>query len=636
MSTVLSPALSLANWASNGALTVTAYAGDGAVLLAFNLEESEARSHNLAGFAIQCSPPTWQPYFLSNRLNFTQPNTSDTTPQQRTWTSSHDAPFQKFHWVHFPEEIVAGDKGHHNFRYKVIARYNGHAGLEDGPAAEVAVDLSAQDFANFEFGFTRGYLTAQAYAHKFGNNDFRQEPKTLDYDTAPFEDQYQWLGYHARQMIFNLLKECVSDPGTTVDFFGYDLDEPDVLKLLEALGPRLRAFLDNAKLHTGTALEVQAHTRLVQSAGLANVKQGHFQRFAHDKIIIQKKNGQPVKVLTGSANFSVRGLYVQANNVMMFDNPDIAELYEKVFDEAFDDMSGFHSSELTAKWFPENDSEFTVPGIPKFQVSFAPHQDASVSLDKVTEALQNAKSSVLFAVMALSGGGDVIKTLNALHISGKIFSYGMTQAEAGFSVYKPGQPGILVPFAALDKHVPPPFDKEWRGGPGQVIHDKFIVIDFNGENPVVFTGSSNLAQGGEQQNGDNLLAIYDPVVAHAFAIEALRIVDHYQFRAALTAASDVHPLMLSSDTVHPWWERDYDPSSMYSVQRELLASSPSGEVVPAMAANEGGIIGVPGLTSGRRRHPEPPLTPGARHKTPGNGHSTKAQHTIKAGPGRKR
>jgi len=45
-------------------------------------------------------------------------------------------------------------------------------------------------------------------------------------------------------------------------------------------------------------------------------------------------------------------------------------------------------------------------------------------------------------------------------------------------------------------------------GLGQVIHDKFVVMDFNDQNPVLFTGSSNLAEGGEEQNGDYLLATY--------------------------------------------------------------------------------------------------------------------------------
>ncbi|HUJ94860.1 MAG TPA: phospholipase D-like domain-containing protein [Terriglobales bacterium] len=575
--------------ASANGLTVRAYAGDGDVLLAFSLDEDEVKSNKLAGFAIQCTPPIGQPYFLLNRINFSQAVTDDTTPQQTTWTSSYDAPFQKFYWVHFPSEIVAGEKGHHVYRYKVITRYCAASGLEDGPSVEISVDLSAQSFDNFEFGFTRGYLTSQAYAAKFQNKEIRPQQKSIDYDTAPYEAQYEWLGFHARQMIFDFLKECAADPSITVDLLAYDFDEPDIIKMFESLGHRLRAFLDNSKLHTGTALEVQTHTRLVQSAGLSNVKQGHFKRYAHDKIIIQKKNGEPTKVLTGSANFSVRGLYVQANNVLVFDNPDVAKLYEQMFDETFDDMSSFSSSPLAEQWFPKDDFELT--GIPKFRVSFAPHKDASASLNLVADAIKNAKSSVLFAVMELTGGGAVLQALQNMHLSGKVFSYGMTQSEKGFSVYKPGQPGILVPFAVLDKHVPPPFDKEWSGGSGQVIHDKFVVVDFNDENPVVFTGSSNLAQGGEQSNGDNLLAIYDPVVARAFAVEAIRLVDHYDFRATVSAPGvAVHPVMLSPcSSSTPWWERDYDPNDMHCVERELFALGPSGEsAIPHSTTGGGG------------------------------------------------
>jgi len=582
-------------------LTLTPYPGDGAVLLAFSLDPQQLNSNDLAGFAIQCTLPTVQPYYLFNRLNFSTKMTTNTTPEQRVWTSSQAAPFQKFHWLDFPPDMVPGGTVPHTYRYKVTARYCQGSTLVDGPSDEATVQLAPQQNGNFEFGFTRGYLTSQAYAAKFNNKDIRQEPKTLDYDTMPFQAQYEWLGYHARTMIFGLLQECVKDPSLTVDLFAYDLDEPDIIKMLEALGPRLRAFLDNASLHTGTALEVQAHTRLVNSAGLSNVKQGHFQRFAHDKVIIQKRNGVPTKVLTGSANFSVRGLYVQANNVMLFTDSQVAGLYEQVFEEAFIEMSSFSGSPLAAKWFDFPNQ----PNIPKFSVSFAPHKNASVSLDLVQNALNKANSSVLFAVMELGGSGPVLQTLQNLHLGGKVFSYGMTQSEAGFTVYKPGQPGVLVPFAALDKHVPPPFDQEWRGGPGQVIHDKFIVIDFNDANPVVFTGSSNLAEGGEQQNGDNLLAIYDPKVASAFAVEAIRLVDHYQFRAALQAATNVNPLSLSPcGNAQKWWHRDYDPNDIYNLQRELLALRPSGITsVPSGGAAGGRGRGAPAKTS------KPPAKP---------------------------
>jgi hypothetical protein len=56
-----------------------------------------------------------------------------------------------------------------------------------------------------------------------------------------------------------------------------------------------------------------------------------------------------------------------------------------------------------------------------------------------------------------------------------------------------------------------------------------VVCGLNGGDPVVYCGSSNLASGGEAANGDNLLAIHDADVATAFAIEALGLVDHYNF-----------------------------------------------------------------------------------------------------------
>jgi len=75
---------------SNNGLTVAAYAGDGDVLLAFSLDDSVLKQNHLAGFSIQLTPPNGQPAYLMNRLNFSQPITSGTTPQQqqKQWTSS--------------------------------------------------------------------------------------------------------------------------------------------------------------------------------------------------------------------------------------------------------------------------------------------------------------------------------------------------------------------------------------------------------------------------------------------------------------------------------------------------------------------------------------------------------------------
>ena len=159
---------------SNNGLTVAAYAGDGDVLLAFSLDDSVLKQNDLAGFSIQLTPPNGQPQFLMNRLNFSQAVTSGTTPQQqqKQWTTSQDAPFQKFHWVHCPSDVGPGQ-----YKYKVAARFCRGNALVDGPSAEVSLELAPQQAGNFAVGLTRGYVSSQAYVTKFKNAPIRPDPK---------------------------------------------------------------------------------------------------------------------------------------------------------------------------------------------------------------------------------------------------------------------------------------------------------------------------------------------------------------------------------------------------------------------------------------------------------------------------
>jgi phosphatidylserine/phosphatidylglycerophosphate/cardiolipin synthase-like enzyme len=188
----------------------------------------------------------------------------------------------------------------------------------------------------------------------------------------------------------------------------------------------------------------------------------------------------------------------------------------------------------------------------------------------VATAIQQAQSSVLYAIMELQGSGQVLDDIKALGSNPKIFGYGITQSAKGMTVYKPGAPnGVLTQFSFLQKQVPKTFLPEYSGGIGQVIHDKFVVVDFNGSNPWVFTGSSNLAAGGEQRNGDNLLAINDPAVAVAYGVEAIRLVDHYDFRTVMQSATSDQPLTLKPDSAN-WWAPYYDPSTARCTERALL------------------------------------------------------------------
>ncbi len=142
-----------------------------------------------------------------------------------------------------------------------------------------------------------------------------------------------------------------------------------------------------------------------------------------------------------------------------------------------------------------------------------------------------AIGNVMFAVMQLTGGynNPVYDALNAIHASASVYSYGISDAPAGTFLYQPSSPqGVLVTGKPSQATLPPPFDQV-LSPPGHEIHDKFVVCGLDGKDPVVYCGSSNLALGGEQENGDNLLEIHDEDVATVFAIEALGLIDHYNF-----------------------------------------------------------------------------------------------------------
>jgi hypothetical protein len=227
------------NKSSYDGLAVKVYTADGAVLFAFDLDQ--ALTPGFAGFAVQCTPPAsaGQPYYLTNRLDFSSPVTNQTAAGQEPDTPSNLAPFQKFRWAFFPHEVVEGV-----YTYTVTAMYfNSDGSLKSGPSTSVSAPVTAIQNGPLQIGFTRGFLSSQAYASKFGNRPFEPMPKSIDYDTTPYLPQYQWLGARARQMMLGFLQECLSDPTVTVDLFAYDLDEPDMINRFVQLGSRLRAVL---------------------------------------------------------------------------------------------------------------------------------------------------------------------------------------------------------------------------------------------------------------------------------------------------------------------------------------------------------------------------------------------------------
>ena len=552
--------------ASSGKLTFKLYRGEGVALLAFDLARP---TRDFVGFSVEVKYPDSNKWgALRNRLHFELPPDLE---RPRSFPST-EAPFQKFRWIHVPTEVKPG-----KFQYRVTAKYmNDDGELLDGDQVENSISLEAQTIDGFvNVGFTRGFASSQAYADKFNNEDGilpspgAASSASLKHNMAPFEENYAWLGFEARRLILEVLDQVAEDEDLTLDALIYECKEPDVLSRMEALGNRVRAIVDDHDEQGEKTSAESISAKRLDAAG-AEVKRMHFGRQQHNKVLIVRRNGKAIRALCGSTNFSLRGLYIQANNALLFDDKKVAAKYGELFDAYWDDAKGFRQNPLSQEWHVVRDQAKS-----RVSLCFSPHADSDLSLDPIAKTIENAESSILYSIVFLNQlTGTVREALDEL-MDRSLFSYGVAQRVGGLTVNKPDGSRGLLPFAFLAKNAPKPFKAEWSGqttGHSNMVHHKFLVADFNGKNPIVYTGSSNMAAGGEKANGDSLICIEDRKVAIAYAIEALRLFDHFHFRvnASEFGSTSLHLAKPPQPGEKPWFAQYYRKGHVKERDRKLF------------------------------------------------------------------
>lgn len=568
-----------ANRQTKDGFTLKLWRGERMSLLGFDVAQPEP---DLVGFAIECREPGkshYQP--LKNRIAFSYPQDPSVAVTGARLFSSLDAPFQKFRWMHFPHDPKPG-----KYRYRVTKLHMPADNVvQKGTPIVLDIPLDPVTYDGFlDVGFTRNFASSQAYADRYlgklpGDPIPAKADDGLDFAKLAGTDVYDWLGFEALDLLFAVLDQAVEDPSLTVDALAYDLNEPDIVARLEKLQNRLRVIVDDSGSHgPATSAETRAAERLKTSTG-GQMKRTHFQNLQHHKVIVLRRNNVPFKVLLGSTNFSFRGLYIQANNLLVFEDADIAGLFGRMFDRAFAAPAGFKNDPIAANWH-----FVQAPGRPAVRVCLSPHKDSDLSLSPVRAAIDQATSCVFYSVAFLSQmkSGPTKEAFDRL-IGRPVFSYGISNETGTLDVYKPDGTKGLVDFAYLAENTPEPFKKEWSGGQGINVHHKFVVTDFNLPSAKVYTGSSNLSPSGETGNGDHLIQIEDPKVATSFALEAVRIFDHLHFRVRMKEAAEEpdatkkkETLTLSKPTAlsgkPAWFESSYVPDTQRERDRKLFST----------------------------------------------------------------
>ena len=556
-------------------LTLKLWRGERMCLLGMDVTNPEP---DFVGFSIEVKSPGSPGFIpLRNRLAFSYPaNSAPSTIDSKQFPST-EAPFQKFRWVHFPQNPQSGA-----YAYRVTKLHMPKDGtLKAGDTATATISLDTHVYDNFlDVGFTRGYASSQAFTEKFGNQpNFFPPVKPAGGGAGPTFNKkqaapgaYEWMGFEAYDLIFGLLNEVANDATLSLDAFAYDLDEPDIIAAFAKIGKRLRIIIDNSGNHAPATSGPSIAAKTLTKAK-ASVTRMHFSNLQHNKVLIVKRGDKAIKVLCGSTNFSFNGLYLQSNNTLVFQNAEAADLFEQYFAAALKSPKTFPTSDLATKWHLIQPS-----GSPPIQFCLAPHGNPDLSLNPLAAAIDQASSSVFFAIafLAQTKTTDTVRAAVDRLTDKPVFSYGISDKGTGLSVKKPDGTVGLISWSYLKTSTAQPFAAEFSSGSGIHEHNKFVVTDFNLPTARVFTGSSNLSESGEKGNGDHLIMIEDPRVATSYAIQAVLIFDHLHFAATMNAVKKPTTLTLQkpiaiSKAKTTWFDRYYKPNSQLEHDRELFS-----------------------------------------------------------------
>jgi phosphatidylserine/phosphatidylglycerophosphate/cardiolipin synthase-like enzyme len=213
----------------------------------------------------------------------------------------------------------------------------------------------------------------------------------------------------------------------------------------------------------------------------------------HDKFIVIDR----AEVWMGSMNFTDSGAYDDNNNLMRIHSTKMAENYTKEFDEMFNDN----------KFGPDVVAETPNPSITidgtRIDVYFSPDDGALAGLVPV---LESAQESIYFLAYSFTSNqlGEIVRQ----KAEAKLKVTGVMDDEQ----VRSNEGTEFDPFRQAD------LDVRLDGIDGLMHHKVFIV-----DEKIVVMGSYNFSQNAEERNDENLLIIYDPVIAQQFMLEFQRV-----------------------------------------------------------------------------------------------------------------
>lgn len=489
-------------------LSVRAIAGSEVVL--FGIDIDPALIDRLLGFGFErTNDDTGSRQPLYGLKTFASTRPSGHRAGKRVSTLNH--PVQGFLWGDYE-----ADPGI-DYTYRVVAL----GGAPDNlvPLAEVQVPVQTETPSRGRHGiwFNRGVIGSQQYASRFRN----KHPGDVAGRRA-----WKWLSRGLEEALHAFIGRAL--PGDAIRAAFYEFQEPralDAFRQAVDRGADVRIVIDAKDKESGPREE---NLEAIHQAGLADavvLRETGRSAISHNKFIVHLRAGQPIAVWTGSTNLTVGGVFGHSNVGHAVRVPAVARHYLEEWERLARDPTRatlVAAHEQQAVPGPET---LPTPGI---STIFSPRRSEDI-LDWYAWLITQARQAVF--ITAPFGFSEKIE--RAIAGEGEALHYGLlNRRDSTMDVINRSSSNSFAAGAFVSGRLEGVLTE--RDNPlnrNDFVHNKFLLVDVLGDDPIVVTGSANFSPNSTTTHDENMLVIRgDERVADIYLTEFMRMFNHFLFR----------------------------------------------------------------------------------------------------------
>lgn len=554
-------------------LRAAAYAGTYVVVLAWDtLDGKPPKATDLLGYAIErtqldATGADVERYWLRGIKRFKD---KDKGLPPGTPVSTRDHPIQAFQWADYTAK--AGTR----YRYRIVPVRGTVKRTKADDRAAVTLDVTAEftlgaptdhgSGVRHDVFFNRGVIGSQAYAREFGN-------RAPDRDD-PHSEEMRWLSRGLFEALVDFIGQAGDGQGLRAAF--YEFRYPPVAS---AFAKAIEAGADVKIVYDAESTYKADNEATLRTAGLdelgAVVPRTVTEGIRHNKFIVLLDGAAPVAVWTGSTNVSSGGIFGHSNVGHVVWDRTLAQTYLDYWQRLADNQT---PTQLRA---PNRRATPTPVGPPPKNAVvplFSPRdaKDGNETLQWYADRMAGVKELVCMTFAfhiddvfqkVIQADNDVLRYIIKDDPLGMAESIGQDR-DVVFAA------GAHLPEGALANFL------SERANPlnnNRYIHDKFMLVDPLGSDPLVVTGSANFSRPSQRVNDENMLVIRgDTRVADIYVGEFMRVFDHHYARYVvrlLSAAGKADPDAGYLKTrLDDWMRAHFDPRGYKAKRRRYFVA----------------------------------------------------------------